>query len=126
MRYLRKDALAKLSQAASIVALAAERGLEPRPLHGHAVARCPFCSARALILEPHRFRCESCGEGGNAFGLVCRMDGLRFIDALRRVAEHGGLDFDELLTDRCECSVCTGRRTSTVPLWALTPMPACR
>ena len=122
MRYLRKDALAKLSRAVSIVALAAERGLDPIGQ----VARCPFCSERRLILEPttNRFRCTSCGEGGNAFGLVCRMDRVSFIGSLRRVAEHAGLDFDELLTDHCECSVCAKRATSTVPLWALTPLEA--
>ncbi len=125
MRFLKQDALTKLSQAASIVDLAAERGLCPTSRGTFHVARCPFGGCAELVLEPatNRFRCPSCGESGNAFGLVMRLDGLRFMDALRRIAERAGFDFDDFLTEGCDCTPCRRKvRRSEVPEWALTPV----
>ena len=124
MRFLKQDALTRLSRAASIVDLAAERGLEPTSRGALHVARCPFGGCAELVLDPatNRFRCSSCDTRGNAFGLVMRLDGLRFMDALRRIAERAGLDFDDFLTERCDCAPCRRKaRTSEVPAWALTP-----
>src|SRR5437762_594552 len=99
--YLKGDALPKLSRAARIVPLAAERNLHPEEKDGEIVCHCPFCGKDELVLDPltNRFSCRACRQWGNAFGLVSRLDRLPFMQALRRVAEHAGIDFESLLTD---------------------------
>lgn len=122
MRYLKRDAIAKLSRAISIVDLAAERGLEPSGRGLLALATCPFCTRKKLVLHAgtNRFRCYSCSEWGNAIGLVARLDRLPMIGALRRIAFRAGLSFESFLTEACDCRSCARTRT---PLWALTSPP---
>jgi DNA primase len=128
MRMLRPDALVLLSQLNPIAELAADYGLEPRLEGRHVVARCPFrtsCGHQlVLALRTGRLRCEGCGTFGNFVSIVVRLEGLSVMGALRRLAERAGVDFDEeLLEGGDQAPPPTGRRMSTVPLWALTPPP---
>ena len=117
MRIVTKEGLSRLLSATPIAALAAERGLAPKPRGGIHVARCPFDGSDELRLydDTGRFRCFACGESGNAFGLVAMLDGLTFLEALSLLADRAGLDLDQVMSGR------PGPPRSVVPVWALTP-----
>jgi DNA primase len=128
MRMLRPDAFALLSQLNPIDELAADYGLEPRLVGRHVVARCPFrtsCGHQlALALRTARLRCDGCGVIGNFITLVVRLEGLPVMAAIGHLAERVGIEVEDLLTDESgQLDRRDRRRTSTVPLWALTPPP---
>ncbi len=102
MRLVTKDGLDRLQQANPIARLAAERGLDPKRHGLICTARCPFHGSGevpSLLLFPRtgRFRCTSCGEDGNVFALVVRLDHIDLVAALGRLAERAGLDLDAVM-----------------------------
>ncbi|MFQ5732150.1 MAG: DNA primase [Planctomycetaceae bacterium] len=60
------------------------------------VGLCPFHDDHnpSLTISPERqsYKCWSCGEGGDCFSWVMKIDGLEFFDALRFLAERAGLE----------------------------------
>ncbi|HUU57693.1 MAG TPA: CHC2 zinc finger domain-containing protein, partial [bacterium] len=56
---------------------------------------CPFHSDTkpSLTVSPAKqlYYCFGCGEGGNVFNFVMKMEGLTFGEALRRLAERAGI-----------------------------------
>ena len=121
MRIVTKEGLRELLSATPIAALAAERGLCPKPVGGIHIARCPFdggSEGLRLYDDTGRFRCFMCGESGNTFGLVATLDGLTFLETLTLLADRGGLDLDQVMSNR------SGPPRSSVPVWALTPPAA--
>ncbi len=127
MLWLKPDAFPRLSRAVSIVVIAAEGGLTPHLEGTRTVARCPFRGCAELVLDAraNTYNCAACGAHGNVIGLVMTLSRLPFVAALRQLAFRAGRPWTDFVSDRCECGACrpSRRRTSAVPLWALTPPP---
>jgi DNA primase len=83
------------------------------------MARCPFHNEKtaSFHVSPERgtYKCFGCGEGGDIFSFVEKMEGVDFPTALRQLAERAGVDIkqsfsrapehkehDERLRDVCE------------------------
>ncbi len=63
------------------------------------MAVCPFHSEKtpSMHVSPDKgmWYCHGCGEGGDAFGFVMRMEGLDFMDAMRFLAKKAGVQLSE-------------------------------
>lgn len=81
----------------SLVALISEsRTVTPKSGGREFVALCPFHDDHnpSLTIDPSRntYKCWSCGEGGDCFSYVMKMEGLGFREALELLAERIGLE----------------------------------
>ncbi len=60
--------------------------------------RCPFHEERSasfhVLAAKGVFKCFGCGKGGDVFKFVAELEGLRFGDALRRLAERAGVEIE--------------------------------
>ncbi len=69
-------------------------------------ARCPFHRERtaSFFVSPERgtFYCFGCGEKGDIFTLVERLEGVDFVGALRILGERAGIPASELSLKRTE------------------------
>jgi len=63
------------------------------------MAICPFHSEKtpSLHVSPDKqmWYCHGCGEGGDVFGFVMRMEGLDFLDSMRFLAKKAGVTLSE-------------------------------
>ena len=61
---------------------------------------CPFHKEKTPSFNVHEgmqiFRCFGCGESGNVFGFLMKMEGLSFIEAVRKLAARAGLELPEV------------------------------
>ena len=59
------------------------------------VALCPFHQEKSPSFSVNRskqiFHCFGCGEGGNVISFVMKFENLTFVDALKELAERGGV-----------------------------------
>lgn len=86
------------------------------------IARCPFHSEKtpSFHVSPERgtYKCFGCGEGGDIFSFVEKMEGVDFAGALKLLGERAGVDIkqkfsrspehkehDERLREVCEAAV---------------------
>ncbi len=86
--------VARVREAVDIIALIGEHvGL--RPAGENFTGLCPFHedSKPSLTVSPAKqlYYCFGCGEGGNVFTFIMKMEGLSFGEALRKLAARAGI-----------------------------------
>jgi len=61
---------------------------------------CPFHKEKTPSFNVHEgmqiFRCFGCGESGNVFGFLMKMEGLSFAEAVRKLATRAGIEIPEI------------------------------
>jgi DNA primase len=97
-RNLPGDFIDEVRNSLDIVDLVTEH-LQLRKAGRNYIGLCPFHQEKTPSFSVNRekqfFYCFGCGEGGNIFGFVMKMEGLSFPDAVRRLATRAGLRFPE-------------------------------
>lgn len=65
------------------------------------VALCPFHGDKTPSMHVNNdkkiFKCFACGEGGNAIDFVMKYKKLEFVEALKEIANHHGLNFEDYI-----------------------------
>jgi DNA primase len=68
------------------------------------VGLCPFHKERSpsFHVTPERgmYHCFGCGEHGNVYTFVMRIEGMTFPEAVRRLAERAGIEIEETATEQ--------------------------
>ena len=91
-----------------IVDLASEAGVKLRRSGRTQTGFCPFHSntrTPAFVIWPETgtWRCfGECGDGGDIFKFVMKKEGIKFKEALRRLAERAGVQLEELQMEKPE------------------------
>jgi len=66
------------------------------------MARCPFHNEKtpSFHVSPERgtYKCFGCGEGGDIFSFVEKMEGIDFVAALKQLAERAGVTLEQKFT----------------------------
>ncbi len=94
MPVISESDLEKVRQAADIVQIVSEK--IPLKRSGRNLkALCPFHAEKtpSFMVNPERqiYHCFGCGEGGNVFSFLMRLDGLSFPEAVERLADRFGI-----------------------------------
>lgn len=66
-------------------------------------APCPFHQEKtpSFVVSPEKqiYRCFGCGEGGNVFTFIQRMENFSFVEAVKHLAKRVGIEIDEIRPD---------------------------
>ena len=92
------DDIRRVREASDLVSIAGERVVlrqRGRDFWGC----CPFHSEKSpsFKIDPttQLWHCFGCGEGGDVFGFVMKLDDLGFVDAVRELARRAGIQLTE-------------------------------
>ena len=92
------DAVDEVKQRLSIEDVVG-RYVQLKRTGGNFKANCPFHEERtpSFVVSPDKgvYHCFGCGEGGDMFTFVQRMDGLDFRQTLERLAQEAGVELEE-------------------------------
>ena len=93
------SALAEIKARIDLADLIAEYGVDLRRTGATAKACCPFHKEKtpSFTVNSERgfYKCFGCGEGGDAFSFVQKMEGVTFLEAVRKLAERAGVRLEE-------------------------------
>ena len=94
-RYVSQSVIDEVRERADIVQVLSSY-LTLRPAGQNFKALCPFHKEKtpSFMVNPSRqmFRCFGCGEGGNVFTFLMKIDGLTFGEAVRTLARRYGVE----------------------------------
>ena len=93
------NALAEIKARIDLADLISEYGVDLRRSGATAKACCPFHKEKTpsftVNCERGFYKCFGCGEGGDAFSFVQKMEGITFLEAARKLAERAGVKLEE-------------------------------
>ncbi len=93
-----EEKVREVAERLSIVEVVSEY-VQLRRSGGNYVGLCPFHGEKtpSFNVNPAReiFHCFGCGEGGNAFSFVMKMEGLNFPEAVKLLARKTGIEIED-------------------------------
>lgn len=98
MRFSR-EFIQKVAEAADIVSVVTERGVQLKQTGSNYKGLCPFHSEKtpsfSVNAQQGFFHCFGCSAGGNAIQFVQQYDRLSFVEALTELAERFGVPLEK-------------------------------
>ncbi|MBQ6454441.1 MAG: DNA primase, partial [Coriobacteriales bacterium] len=92
------DDIERVRDASDLLAIASQ-SLVLKPSGRKLNASCPFHNEKtpSFQIDPQLglWHCFGCGEGGDVFDFVCRMENVDFPDAVRLLADKAGIELEE-------------------------------
>lgn len=93
------NALAEIKARIDLADLISEYGVDLRRAGSSIKACCPFHKEKtpSFIINVDRgfYKCFGCGESGDAITFVQKMEGITFVEAVRKLAERAGVKIEE-------------------------------
>lgn len=93
------NALAEIKARIDLADLISEYGVDLRRAGSSVKACCPFHKEKtpSFIINVDRgfYKCFGCGESGDAITFVQKMEGITFVEAVRKLAERAGVKIEE-------------------------------
>ena len=93
------NALAEIKARIDLADLISEYGVDLRRAGSSIKACCPFHKEKtpSFIINTDRgfYKCFGCGESGDAITFVQKMEGITFVEAVRKLAERAGVKIEE-------------------------------
>ena len=93
------DFIEKVLQAADILSVVSDRGIQLKRTGANYKALCPFHTEKtpSFSVNPQRgfFYCFGCGKGGNAIQFVKEYDKLSFVEAVTELANRFGIPLEK-------------------------------
>lgn len=93
------NALAEIKARIDLADLISEYGVDLRRAGSSVKACCPFHKEKtpSFVINTDRgfYKCFGCGESGDAISFVQKMEGITFVEAVRKLAERAGVKIEE-------------------------------
>ena len=93
------NALAEIKARIDLADLISEYGVDLRRAGSSVKACCPFHKEKtpSFVINTDRgfYKCFGCGESGDAITFVQKMEGITFVEAVRKLAERAGVKIAE-------------------------------
>ncbi len=93
------NALAEIKARIDLADLISEYGVDLRRAGSSVKACCPFHKEKtpSFVINTDRgfYKCFGCGESGDAITFVQKMEGITFVEAVRKLAERAGMKIEE-------------------------------
>jgi DNA primase len=93
-----RDGIERIKAANPLAAVIAERGVKLERRGRHLFALCPLHQedTPSFVVTESKglFHCFGCGVGGDVIGFVVRYDGVRFPEAVQKLAARAGIEVD--------------------------------
>ena len=92
--FIPESTLAEIKARIDLPDLVRSYGIDLRRAGADFSACCPFHHEKtpSCIVHPDYFHCFGCGESGDAFKFVMKMEGLSFADAAEKLAKQCGVE----------------------------------